>query len=516
METYSLTDSHQLSAVPNDIKRYSADVADYVDKHLERVSNVLREALSQQEWLGSARPHPPPPPPQKLRNVPMPYLSRVYTWVEKNKLLTCAIVLVSGGVIYYGVKKTTGRKKRRAKRATNGARLEVVVIAGSPSEPITKSLSQDLERRGFIVYIVCNSTEEEAIVQNESRTDVRPLLVDISDVCPSTSIVIENIWANIKQTESAEDAIERFITLLRSPHHAFQGARSHNLTLRSLILVPSQSYPTTPLATISPSTLSDLFNTRLLTPLLTLRIFLPLLHSSPFPQPKHATPKLTHKPSVLLLTPGIISSLNPAFHVAEATINNGLSSSASVLKAELSPLNIPFTHFQLGSFDFSSFLPTSRQTPQPTVASQRAETLLWDASSRQAYSRNFVAVTTKSSTSLSSKGSSLRELNDAVFDAMMRPRGGIVKVGLGINLYSFVGRWVPGSVVGWMLGLRRNENVEGGRERDVEFGRMLTDGSSEEGKSRSVSPEFDRERVYKEGSQFLEVDGEFIKVGSEE
>ena len=91
-----------------------------------------------------------------------------------------------------------------------------------------------------------------------------------------------------------------------------------------------------------------------------------------------------------------------------------------------------------------------------------------------------------------------------------------MKVGLGINLYSFVGRWVPGSVVGWMLGLRRNENVEGGRERDVEFGRMLTDGSSEEGKSRSVSPEFDRERVYKEGSQFLEVDGEFIKVGSEE
>lgn len=168
--------------MPNDIKRYSADVADYVDKHLERVSNILRQALSQQEWLGSARPRPPPPPPPKLRSVPASYFDRVYAWVEKNKLLTCAIVLVSGGVIYYGVKKSTGRKKRRAKRASNGARLEVVVIAGSPSEPITKSLSQDLERRGFIVYIVCNSTEEEAVIQNEGRSDVRPLLVDISDV----------------------------------------------------------------------------------------------------------------------------------------------------------------------------------------------------------------------------------------------------------------------------------------------------------------------------------------------
>lgn len=93
---------------------------------------------------------------------------------------------------------------------------------------------------------------------------------------------------------------------------------------------------------------------------------------------------------------------------------------------------------------------------------------------------------------------------------MMRPRGGVVKVGLGIHLYSFIGRWVPGSVVGWMMGLRRNENVEGGRERDVEFGRMITDGSSEEGKSRSVSPEFEREggALYGDGSEFVKVDGE--------
>lgn len=175
----------QLSSVPNDIKRYSADVADYVDKHLEKVSNVLREALSSQEWIpGSARPKPPPPPPRTSRIVPSTVLGRVYSWTVKNKILTCVIVLATGGVIYYGVKSTRGRKKRRAKRAGNGARLEVVVIAGSPSEPITRSLSQDLERRGFIVYVVCNSVEEEVIVHNESRTDIRPLMIDIVDVCP--------------------------------------------------------------------------------------------------------------------------------------------------------------------------------------------------------------------------------------------------------------------------------------------------------------------------------------------
>lgn len=157
-------------------------MADYVDKHLEIVSNVLRDALSQQEWLGSARPRPSRPPPPRVRVVPKTALGRVCEWMDKNRWLTCAIVLATGGVIYYGVKKGAGRKKRRAKRAANGARLEVVVLAGSPADPITKALSQDLERRGFIVYIVCNSEDEEALVHNESRSDVRPLLVDISDV----------------------------------------------------------------------------------------------------------------------------------------------------------------------------------------------------------------------------------------------------------------------------------------------------------------------------------------------
>lgn len=102
----------------------------------------------------------------------------------KNKVLTGVIVIAIGGVTYYIIRKKTNRKKRRAKRAGNGARLEVVVVAGSPSEPITRSISLDLERRGFIVYIVCNTIEEEVLVQNESRPDIKPLMIDIVDVSP--------------------------------------------------------------------------------------------------------------------------------------------------------------------------------------------------------------------------------------------------------------------------------------------------------------------------------------------
>ena len=102
--------------------------------------------------------------------------------------MTTVIVIAAGGLTYHIIKRKSNRKKRRAKRAPNGARVEVVVVAGSPSEPITRSISLDLERRGFIVYIVCNTIEEEVLVQNESRPDIKPLMIDIVDVRPSPSL----------------------------------------------------------------------------------------------------------------------------------------------------------------------------------------------------------------------------------------------------------------------------------------------------------------------------------------
>jgi hypothetical protein len=65
--------------------------------------------------------------------------------------------------------------------------MDVVVIAGSPALPLTRSLSLDLERKGFVVFIVANSHEDEIMVQNLSRPDIRPLSIDITDVCPPSS-----------------------------------------------------------------------------------------------------------------------------------------------------------------------------------------------------------------------------------------------------------------------------------------------------------------------------------------
>lgn len=59
---------------------------------------------------------------------------------------------------------------------------DVVIAGGSPHDPISRSLALDLERRGFIVYVVVNSIEDEHVVANEGRSDIKPLNIDILDV----------------------------------------------------------------------------------------------------------------------------------------------------------------------------------------------------------------------------------------------------------------------------------------------------------------------------------------------
>lgn len=164
------------------LQQYSKHVADFIDQNVDRAAGIVREKLSEQQWLPeSVRPPPPIKPPVAV--VAVSRLERVQDWVVKHKILTGTIVVVCGLVAYKGYQASRFcRKTRRAKRARNGGRTEVIVVAGSPALALTKSLSLDMERRGFIVYVVCNAREEEALVQAMSRPDIRPLSIDTTDV----------------------------------------------------------------------------------------------------------------------------------------------------------------------------------------------------------------------------------------------------------------------------------------------------------------------------------------------
>jgi hypothetical protein len=136
------------------------------------------------------------------------------------------------------------RKKRRAKKASNGARLEVVVLAGSPSEPITRSISLDLERRGFIVYIVCNTIEEEVIVvESMSRPDIKPLMIDIVDVN------LSHCLAESKLTSIARECARIHRTLHRVPSKTTRAFPRHQTTPSSIPLLDPHTLTHLPLFT---------------------------------------------------------------------------------------------------------------------------------------------------------------------------------------------------------------------------------------------------------------------------
>lgn len=120
------------------------------------------------------------------------------------------------------------------------------------------------------------------------------------------------------------------------------------------------------------------------------------------------------------------------------------------------------THIQLGTFDFVGFVPT-RSSPQQLGLLPPAETLSWPESARNVYGRNYMA---QSSSAISAgrvrglRGSSLRELHNAVFDVIDgSEQSGVVRVGLGAGLYGFIGRWAPRSLVSWMMGIRRVDEL---------------------------------------------------------
>lgn len=454
-----------LSSIPNHVKQYSSEVADVIDRHVDKLAEHVRDTLSTQDWIPDVvRPRGRPQPPPTALSVSSSAYEKAQEWVYRHKLLTGFVALTAGVLVYRGYKKGMhNRKTRRARRARNGGRLEVVVVAGDPKLPLTRSLSLDLERRGFIVYIVCNTLDDEALVQNLSRPDVRPLGIDITD------------------PPSAGASIERFATYIQTPHAAVPGAKQNYLSLRSVILIPSLNYQTSPIATIPPSNFADLFNTHLLYPILTIQAFLPLLTTKLASSGAEKTP-----PKVLVFTPAIMSSINPPFHAPEATVCSALSAFTEVLAGELRPLSIPVTHVQLGTFDFSGFTPSALRSQQPSglLTGPPAETLTWPDAARKTYGRNFVNTSTSAISAgraRGMRGSSLRDLHKVVFDVIDGSNtSNVVRVGLGADLYGFVGKWVPRNLVQWIMGHRKVDELSSWQP-SPKLGSQSGDGSSQSG-----------------------------------
>lgn len=248
---------------------------------------------------------------------------------------------------------------------------------------------------------------------------------------------------------------------LLSPQQAFLGATPHNLNLAGFILMPDSTYPTGPIETLSPEIWADCLNVRVLGGVATTQAFLRSV--------------CEFKARVLVLTRGIVPSLALPFHAVESAVSAALEAFTRSLRAELAPLAVDVCHFKLGLLDTGA---VGGRHHLQTVNAARADVLSWSPSARATYAKNYFAQSTaamsagfgaggqRSAPPGGPKGSPLRELHNAVFDALTSPRPKEVwHVGRGSLVYDMVGRWAPAGLVGWMLGARTASRDEASSAR---------------------------------------------------
>lgn len=109
--------------------KYSNELANSIDSHVERAALSIRETLSQQSWIPASI-RPPPPNPKFFSDAFLPPRStfeKCQDWIAAHRVLAVsALAFVgTGSVLLYGQRKFHV-KRRRARRAGTGARKEIV------------------------------------------------------------------------------------------------------------------------------------------------------------------------------------------------------------------------------------------------------------------------------------------------------------------------------------------------------------------------------------------------------
>ncbi|KAK5172257.1 U2 snRNP component prp10 [Saxophila tyrrhenica] len=377
-------------------------IADDVERHFDLVASHLREWIPHETPLSRPSPAPLPPPTT---------LQVAQRWIARNRAVSAAVLafLVTGSVggwVY--VRSQRSRRKRRARKSPSGARTDVVVVAGGVADPLTSALYLDLERRGYVVYVVANTAEDERYIRSQSRADLLPLQLDLVD------------------PGRAGQQMRRFGELLGREHRAFEGAEAHLLRFVGLVVVPSTSSPEPArIEEVGSEEWSDALNAKVLNTIATAQLFLPAV--------------VAQKAKILLLAPSVTPALKLPGHAVQSTVYGALEGFTSTLSAEMLEEGVSVSKFKLGNIDIPA-----------VTAKQRRE-----AAGGQAVSRV--------------KATPVRKLQDAVFDALVaRPgRGrGTWYVGRGSLAYEVVGNWVPQGVVGWMMGGR--SRARGVEEREEE------------------------------------------------
>lgn len=242
-------------------------------------------------------------------------------------------------------------------------------------------------------------------------------------------------------------------SLITQPQSPVAGVAPHTCQLSGVIVVPSPNYSAGPVATIPPSSWADTVNTRILSPILTAQVFLPLL-------------TLRNNSSTLVFAyPSISSSLSAPFAGPEVATTRAISGFADSLRQELRLLehgNVNVVELRLGNIDLGA----TYRTGQSQIAG--TEVLAWSTQQRALYASQYLNSVEQRPVASAGpgtvRGSPARKLHYAILDALepnsrdmfgrKTSKKSVMYVGRGARSYSLIGAWVPSGLVALMMGYR--------------------------------------------------------------
>ncbi|GMM33771.1 hypothetical protein DASC09_010960 [Saccharomycopsis crataegensis] len=345
-------------------------------------------------------------------------------------------------------------KTRRAKRLKNGARTNVVIIIGSPLEPLIRIVANDLEKRGFIVYITAINEREIQEINAENSEDIRAFKLDSLD------------------EETLNTQIESFGNTINGPVVPFAQAKAHHLKLIGVLIVPDLYYPVGPVENIGLKGWSDCLNAKIMSPL--------VLFSNKFVNVirKNNSIEFGDKSlnvmstKLIFLSPNLVSSINLPFHAPETVAINSLNYIFESFAREIitdNTLNLQVISLKIGALNI--FNHSSNKDTQEKIKIQLQNQILgWGDHMKAIYGSNFKHICLLSGPSPNIRGANLRELNYKIFDLLYSDINSskkvtykrdlkIAHVGRGSRSYDFLGKYLPHGLISWFLGCNSLQNM---------------------------------------------------------
>ncbi|CAN3354912.1 hypothetical protein DICA3_C18668 [Diutina catenulata] len=387
-------------------------------KILSQSHDQIVDALAGVEWSPTST-NPPPPEPTWIRLIDR---------LQGNKKsitvgIGCAVALGIGLRWSVGPRKSIkGSPKRRVPKLANGARRDVVLVVGSPTEPLTRLICLDFEKRGFIVYLTLLDSKDVKYIESHPITDDMNYLNLNQPGTVSGSI----------PTNYLESQLTQFGKLLQQPVVPFAGANSHTLRLASVVFSPSLYFPIGPIENLAISTWHRI-NDRFL-------LYCKLLGCGLV----HLIRQ--HQARTVVLNPNIIAQLAMPYHAPETLFSNQMRYLFTILSRELAQVGLAVTQVRVGNLQLSSQVKDSQLKISHLVTSELSS---WTQEMKQVYGNSFSKSQYRSNPirATGGKGTCLRDLYHKLFDIiyMKGTPPTVLYCGTGARSYDWIGRIFPES-----------------------------------------------------------------------